>query len=284
MRKKFSGILLFLFGLSPQLNAQIDSDVLGSWDIEKGEIAVDSSKQLDQIAIDYWTVFYTLFPHEHIDRYIVSMRLITDGKDGDLGGLNQMDESLKRWQLDIDTADMNLNRRDSAHVYDYLFTLVHEYGHLISLNIDQMKPTKDQYQDDRKGYLTSEGYARQGGYLDLFVKEFWNGQLMEDWIRIDEIEEEEMWLDSIYAFYLDHPDSFVTDYAAENPEEDLAESWAFYVFMIKKPEDDWTVKNKKTNFFSDFPELVTARRHIRTKMVIYTEKMWRSTGDSKHQK
>ncbi|MBN4072589.1 hypothetical protein JYT74_00985 [Crocinitomix catalasitica] len=272
--KQFALIIILLPVLLPSVNSQIDSEILGSWDVNKGVIEVDTTYELDRLAAQYWDIFYDIFPHKKIDKYIISMRLITDGKDGDLGGLNQLDESLKRWELDIDTTDMNLSRIDSAHVYDYLFTLVHEFGHLMSLNIQQMKPTKDTLQNDKKGYLTTEGYARQDGYLDLFVNEFWVGKLMEDWRRTDEIYFTHEWLDSIYAFYLKYPDRFVTDYAAENPAEDLAESWACYIFMIKAPEDDWTIKNKKTNFFSDFPELVSDRRHIRTKMVIYTTRLF----------
>ncbi|MBN4070908.1 hypothetical protein JYT72_00230 [Crocinitomix catalasitica] len=272
--KKFLLISTALFVFLSDGKSQIDSEILGSWKVKKGVITVDTTYELDRLAAQYWDIFYTIFPHEKIDKYIISMRLITDGKDGDLGGLNQLDESLKKWELDIDTADMNLAQRDSMYVYDYLFTLVHEFGHLITLNIEQMKPTKDEFQNDKKGYLTTEGYARQGGYLDLFVAEFWIGNLMEDWRRTDEIYYTDEWLDSIYAFYLRYPNRFVTDYAAENPAEDLAESWACYIFMIKAAEDDWTIKNKKTNFFSDFPELVSDRRHIRTKMVIYTTRLF----------
>ncbi|MCG8577593.1 MAG: hypothetical protein MI810_22120 [Flavobacteriales bacterium] len=253
---------------------QLQSEELGKWKIKHGAFDQAPQNSLDTLAEQYWDVFYTIFPHEKIDKYIVSLRLITDGVNGDLGGLNQLDASLKRWELDIDTADMNLNSRDSLHINEYLFTLVHEFGHLISLNIEQMKPTNDRYQNDKKGYLTSEGYARKGGYLDAFVKEFWTGKLMEDWTRVDELYNTNEWVDSIYQFYLNYPDNFVTDYAAENPEEDLAESWSFFIFKFKGRVSTETIKDRKMSFFYQYPELVAYRKHIRTNIHIYTHKLF----------
>ena len=78
--------------------------------------------------------------------------------------------------------------------------------------------------------------------------------------------------------YEDAPDEFVTEYAASQPDgsEDIAESWAMYVFegtpFAGDADDDGeldvvvpgTLAAEKVAFFEDYPELVALRDAIRT--------------------
>ncbi|WP_430868816.1 hypothetical protein [Demequina aurantiaca] len=76
--------------------------------------------------------------------------------------------------------------------------------------------------------------------------------------------------------YEDYPEDFVTEYAASQPDgsEDMAESWAMYVFgdteYAGDADDDGeldvvepgTVAAEKVAFFADYPELVNLREEI----------------------
>ena len=62
--------------------------------------------------------------------------------------------------------------------------------------------------------------------------------------------------------YTGNESDFVTDYAAMNEAEDIAESFAIYT-MHELIEDDGTTAWDKVMFFEQFPELVALRTHIR---------------------
>jgi len=239
----------------------IAQNEIGVWEIKEGTLITNDSLSYSSMAQDYFNTINNTLPKDLIDKYVVSLRLFTDGKDGDLGGLNQMNESVDSWQFDLDTADVNIYSKDSIKILDYTHTLIHEYGHLLTLNPSQIELTDDMIQDDNKGYLTSEGYALKDSYLEIFVKQFWDDELLLEWDNIDNKKNENKRVKLLYEFYLSHRDNFVTDYAAESPEEDIAEAWTFFV-LSDKPDTN-TVKNQKVIFFYQFPELVAYRQKMR---------------------
>lgn len=239
----------------------IAQNEIGVWEIKEGTLITNDSLSYSSMAQDYFNTINNTLPKDLIDKYVVSLRLFTDGKDGDLGGLNQMNESVDSWQFDLDTADVNIYSKDSIEILDYTHTLIHEYGHLLTLNPSQIELTDDIIQDDNKGYLTSEGYALKDSYLEIFVKQFWDDELLLEWDNIDNKKNENKRVKLLYEFYLSHRDNFVTDYAAESPEENIAEAWTFFV-LSDKPDTN-TVKNQKVIFFYQFPELVAYRQKMR---------------------
>lgn len=54
---------------------------------------------------------------------------------------------------------------------------------------------------------------------------------------------------------------FVSEYATSSPEEDIAESFAFYV--LGSNFSDTNIKEQKMNIWNTYPELVTIRREMR---------------------
>lgn len=236
---------------------------VGNWQITQSG-PVMHNKGEGSLATRYWKKVKWLLPNDLLDAYVTSLRLYTDGPQEDLGGLNQLDESNKYWQLDLDTADINFHNTDSVFVLDYTHTLIHEFGHLLTLNATQVAPTDDMRQDDAKGYLTSEGYANKSSYLGKFVDRFWPIDFLSRWDKIDGMRNETRRADKLYTFYLENSNRFVTDYAAENPEEDIAESWAFFVLSDKPATSD--IKAQKVQFFYQFKELIQMRDSIRSKI------------------
>ena len=246
-----------LLNISQLANAQHE---VGVWNIKNGEIETANFEK-DVLGVQYWETVSSILPNNLLDEYVVSLRLFSDGRNEDLGGMNQLDETVEFWQIDLDTADMNIFTKDSLKVLDYTHTLIHEFGHLLTLNTSQIELTDEKKEDPDRGYLTIEGYAIKGSYLSLFVNQFWRSNFLQEWDRISSKRNKKKKVDLLYDFYLNNADEFLTDYAAESPEEDIAESWTFFVLSDKPSQNE--IKHQKIKFFYQFPELVEYRKEIR---------------------
>lgn len=135
---------------------------------------------------------------------------------------------------------------------------------MLTLNAGQIEPTEDVVQNDSRGYLTSEGYALKASYLGMFVDQFWPPDFLSEWDKVDKIRNESRRINKLFKLYLENESQFVTDYAAESPEEDIAESWAFFVLSDKPLALEG--KAKKVLFFYQFEELIRLRTMIRSNM------------------
>jgi hypothetical protein len=143
---------------------------------------------------------------------------------------------------------------------DLVFTLVHEFAHILTLNSSQVDgniKTKELCST----YLLNEGYegcTRPNSYFTKFHKLFWKNKYS-----------------STVKLYQNHPKDFVSDYAATNPSEDIAESFAVFVFK-KKVQKPLTIAEEKINFFYSYEELVTMRENIRKAITPYVHAKLRS--------
>ncbi len=254
-------LLLMLASCHPRYAQQDIGDEVGEWAIQSGQV-VPKGLPKDQLAAQYWNGASKVLPTDSLKKYVLAFRLYTDGPEGDLAGMSQINDFY--WKLELDTADINFSRTDSAFVLEYHHTLIHEFGHLLTLNASQITPSDDEYQDDAKGYLTSEGYAKPNSYLDLFIERFWPNSLLNEWDKVDLIRNEKKRLNQLFQFYIKYANHFANDYAAESPEEDIAESWTYFV-LNDKPKQDLIMK-EKVRFFYDFPELLIIRNSIRAKL------------------
>ena len=72
------------------------------------------------------------------------------------------------------------------------------------------------------------------------------------------------------CLYEKYKDQFVTDYAPTSPEEDIAESWSY--FVLKPKPGSSTIANRKVLFFYEFPELVALRQQIAHNLCAQLEK------------
>ena len=89
-----------------------------------------------------------------------------------------------------------------------------------------------------------------GSYLDDFYQAFWTDYL-DDRLASPES----------FHFFLRHEEDFVTDYAATDPSEDIAECFTYFI-LWGKPAGD-AVWKQKLRFFYDYPELVEFRAQVR---------------------
>lgn len=210
-----------------------------------------------------WNYFADLIPLEE-RKHVTEFAVISDGKDEILGAVTPNYDNPNEWTLEIDTLDSDDN-------YNLTYTLMHEFGHLLTLNSKQVPPNRrvlynmedvDLYEDavtKCPQYFTGEGCSNPDSYINDFYNHFWI-DFHDEWQEIDLIEDEDEYFDRLDEFYAIYQDQFLTDYAPTSPAEDIAEAWSFFI-LSSKPEPD-SIANEKTLFFYAYPELVQLRETI----------------------
>jgi hypothetical protein len=218
-----------------------------------------------------WDLFTQLIPLDWRTE-VTNFTLFTDGRNGTLGAVVQMDDP-HDWSLEMDLAD-------AVSSADLSTTLVHEFGHILTLNDAQVVTDRlvfdnpdDRLIFDRESvkcpdYFTFEGCSQPKSYLNLFVQRFWPA-LFPDWNSFQGETDPDLLDQDTYDFYKKYADQFVSEYAATSPEEDLAETWLFFIFA-PRPEGS-SIADRKILFFYEFPELVTLRSQILTPLCAYVE-------------
>ncbi|KAF0108585.1 MAG: hypothetical protein FD146_471 [Anaerolineaceae bacterium] len=198
-----------------------------------------------------WKFVTDVIPTEN--RTIVGEFIIfSDGYDNVLGAVDSADRGNK-WTLEMDIID-------SQDIAAMSTTLIHELGHMLTLNDDQIN-NKSTCSD----YMSIDGCSNSDSYINAFYNAFWT-DIYDEWYGMvmtgDEPDE-----DLVIEFYDMYPDQFVTDYAPTGPEEDIAESFLYFVFGPKPAGD--TVAEQKILFFYDYPELVALRQSILGGLCLY---------------
>jgi len=123
-------------------------------------------------------------------------------------------------------------------------TLIHEFAHVLTLNKNQMRyypqtentTLLERFAENCTTNVLQEWCLNETAYLDDFIDTFWSDIEYLEQVRNEEINA-----------YEDTPDSFITDYAATNPE------WN-------------TIADKKLQFFYNYPELETLRKQVRSRI------------------
>jgi hypothetical protein len=190
--------------------------------------------------------------------------LFTDGLGGTLGAVEQADRP-DAWMLELDI-------RDSSNFTDLSTTLVHEIAHLFTLGTTSQVVTDwavfnapdDQSAFDRGAaacdtYFISEGCSTSASYINQFFQRYWTG-IFDQWVGINTETDQQVLENKLYDFYGQHVDEFVSDYAVTSPEEDIAESFLYFVFSPAPAGS--TIAEEKILFFYEYPELVELRKQM----------------------
>lgn len=210
-----------------------------------------------------WEYFTTLIPER--ERAMVSeYAVLTDGDGNLLSAVRQTPDNPTKWTLEVDIAD-------SADSYNLTFTLIHEFGHLLTLNADQVPPSQGIFsrRDQSKvhdlavslcpSYYPGEGCSLTDSYINQFYQRFWTN-IYDEWNEIDQIEDDRAYYENLNQFYEKYQAQFLTGYATADPAEDIAESWAYFV-LTPKPDGD-TIAEEKVLFFYEYSKLVELRQEI----------------------
>ncbi len=131
--------------------------------------------------------------------------------------------------------------------------LVHEYGHYLTLN-----PTQQTALTGSQACPQEELYncPNSASYLNQFFEAYWR-PLYKEWQGMKGASNQAALNAQFYAKY---QGQFVTQYAASQPIEDIAETWTAFI-IHPKPTGD-TIADRKVLFFYKFPELVELRYQI----------------------
>jgi hypothetical protein len=207
-----------------------------------------------------WDYFKSIIPAR--DRsFVTEFSILSDGPNHILAGVSPTYNNPGKWTLKVDIAD-------AGNPYALTYSLLHEYGHLLTLNASQVPPDRlvfyhpgDQAIYDHAvascpRYFTGEGCSNSGSYMNEFFNRFWSS-FYSEWDKTSNGQDA---LSGRSAFYRNHEDQFLTGYAATSPQEDIAESWAYFV-LSPKP-DATSIASQKILFFYEYPALVSLRQEI----------------------
>jgi len=140
-------------------------------------------------------------------------------------------------------------------------TLIHEFAHVLTLNNDQVRYIPEYASDDvmeRFSQNCDTNFLQEWcllpwAYLNDFINEFWSDEEYTEKVRNQEV-----------LVYEVSPDSFVTEYAATNPGEDIAESFTY--FVLRAQPDGNTIADQKLRFFYNYKQLESLRKQIRSNL------------------
>jgi hypothetical protein len=229
------------------------------------DVASDlQDEQLDEEAQrQIWEYYAAIIPAEN-RATLTEYAVFTDGVDNTLAAVTQAYSDPADWSLQVDIAD-------TYDYYSLTFTLIHEYGHLLTLAPDQVPPSlavfnnpedNDIYLEELSAcpnYFPGEGCANSDSYINEFYDRFWT-DIHDEWNEINFEEDDDIYYEKLDEFYYKYEDQFVSDYAPTSPAEDLAEVWSFFI-LGQQPAGE-TIAEEKVLFFYNYPELVELRSAI----------------------
>lgn len=245
-----------------------EGEVLTSYSVKDGKITIDDKIELedeDNISLQnnteihnaIWKEVLKIVPKEYLNN-ISKFEIFTDGEDGILAMVEPLSEDNKNWSFSVDIKD-SLNENGKLDTKELAYTLIHEFGHILTLNNSQIENI-EQNNNNRDRFSTMEGIAKEKSYLNQFYNKFWK-DIYKELEEIEKIEDEEKYEIAKEEFFEKYNVRFVSDYASTNPGEDIAETFAEFI-TSDKPDGD-TIAEQKILFFYNFKELVEFRENIR---------------------
>lgn len=214
-------------------------NILAEYLVSTGEKVTLSKGDDSQDARMIWKHLSDLAPDTISDKYIETYQLFDDAKSDTLAFVSD-DDGNGKWLVAVNLAGYKTSTTREKNM-----TLIHELGHIVTLNIDQVSP--DISEDACDNFYIQEGCANANSYINEFVKTFWTKA------EIEESKDEDM--------RLFREDKFLTEYASTNPVEDMAESFSYFVIDSRSEGAD--MKDKKSAFFYQFPEIIALREVFR---------------------
>jgi hypothetical protein len=210
-----------------------------------------------KVYADIWKHIVKIVPKEYMN-LLVKFEINTDGTDNVMAHVVQENEDFSKWRLAIDLKDAI--KADGSFSDEFTNTVVHEFAHVMTLHKGQLQGDNIV---DEKAYSTNEGYLTTNSYLNKFYQSFWRDIAKEYEAAQEKAQnQQDSDEDPMYAFYEKYEDQFVSDYAATNPAEDIAETYR--VFVIEDKPTGNTIRDKKVLFMYEYPELVKIRTDIRS--------------------
>ena len=210
-----------------------------------------------------WEYYASIVPAAE-RQFVSEFAIFTDGRGNHVAAVSPVFPDPEQWSLQVDILDAGSDD-------ELTYTLIHEQGHLLTLNAKQVPLSEQIFKfpgnetvyrqevDACPQYFTGEGCSEPDSYINQFYDRFWT-YLYEEWEQIDLEGDRDTRRALLEDFYRTYKDQFLSDYAPTSPVEDIAESWAFFV-LSPRPELN-SIANEKILFFYEYPELVELRTEM----------------------
>jgi len=220
-----------------------------------------------------WDFYAAIIPPE-LRRPVTEFVIFTDGPESDSGAwVRPSPGDPENWQVGFDLLDSD---------YPPFLTdaLIHETAHILTLNSAEIPDDEDHYYffDGRQNVpdcpqlVVNGSCSPAGSYINLFYQRFWKDIYAQWWLtdqQAQRAESDEEYWQMIERFYEQHSELFLNSYAATNIEEDLAESFTFFV-LNDRPTGN-AIPDQKAAFYYEFPELIDYRQQIVAGLCSYLE-------------
>lgn len=231
-----------------------------SYEVNNGQIKeLDENDSQGNAHKQLWNLVKKVYPERFVN-IITKLTIESDGYRNALAAVSPINEENKNFSILLDIAD-GFDENGNVGGREFEYTLVHELGHIISLKHDQV----GKYDENSKNYTIDEGTTKEDSYLNKFFNKFWSKhkEALEE-IENAKAENKENAGELAATFYDKNKEEFVTEYASTNPVEDLAESFAEFVYK-DKPSGD-SIVDQKLKFFYNYHELVKLRGELRSRL------------------
>jgi hypothetical protein len=237
--------------------AEEEEDILAIYEITKNNIVLLEWEHTEENK-EIWELFVKIIPVAY--RGDFKNYTIFNNSDSDTAAhVAQNENNNKKWDLTVNLYHFQWEN-GQLDIIESTETLIHEYAHVLTLGKTQVRYTPldawdtflEKAKEDCQAYFIWEGCLNTTSYFHAFISSFWQ----ENFEASQDEEEDD--------FYTGKETSFVSDYAATNPWEDIAES--FVHFILQSQPTGETLAQKKILFFYDYPELVKLRDFIRMRI------------------
>lgn len=198
---------------------------------------------------EIWDLVKKIVPPNQLKK-IGEFAIYNGSSSGSLGYVVQIKEDLTKWKMGIAINSAYKGGFNKGGELSY--TIIHEFGHVLTLNDTQLVAN----QSSCNTYNPGEGCAKQNAYINELYQNYW-ADIWSTFQTASNSGEA-----ALQKFYEDNRARFVTNYAATNPPEDIAEVFAIFVTRRDKPQGN-TIAEKKILLMYKRSELVDFRNHIR---------------------
>ncbi|MDD3797072.1 MAG: M28 family peptidase [Lachnospiraceae bacterium] len=200
--------------------------------------------QLDASVQKIWDdIISRVVPQEERIKYMDRFVLFTDGISVITGFTSPAEPDNTSNTMWLDLNDLLDENGEYRHYYKSVATVIHEFGHVIGMNRDQL----DVAANGDDSYSLPPYW--EASYMAAFMTDFYPDQEMDDRHAGEN------------HIFLEHPDEYVSFYASDKTMEDFAES--FKCFVMMNEQEGTSIAQQKVNFFYQYPELVSIREWIR---------------------
>ncbi len=218
-----------------------DYDVSG--DLKEAQEDTDKHQEI-------WELVKKIIPQRYfpkISEFVIYWGAIEESA----GYVVETQDDLSTWKLGIaiDEAYYGGFNADGELAY----TIIHEFGHILTLDNTQLDASISE--TNCQNYYPGEGCAKTNSYINVIQTNFWS----DIWDEYLDAQDSEKALNDFYNRYQSY---YVTQYAATNPGEDVAEVFATFVTSTTNVTPS-TIAEQKIQVMYNRPELVALRDFIR---------------------